>query len=119
MDNLNKKCSSKEHKNIDCISFCQECKIYMCNKCINFHSILFENHHSYNLDEYLKEDIFTGYCKEDNHLEKLEYYCKDHNILCCASCICKIKGKGKGEHNCCNIFFIEDIKNEKKKKFRK
>ena len=40
----NKKCFSIEHKEIDAISFCFECKIYMCNKCENLHSKLFINH---------------------------------------------------------------------------
>ena len=58
-----------------------------------------------------KTDIFTGLCKEENHngLE-LEYYCKNHRQLCCAACICKIKGKGKGNHNDCEVCFIEEVK---------
>ena len=87
----------------------------MCNKCEKIHSKMCKHHHWYNLEQNLN-DIFTGFCKETNHLEKLEYFCKDHNILCCASCIAKIKGKGKGEHKDCNICFIEDIKDEKKSK---
>ena len=49
----------------------------------------------------------------------LEYFCKSHNVLCCAACISKIKGKGNGQHSECNICFIEDIKDEKKNKFEK
>ena len=44
----------------------------------------------------------------------MEYFCKDHNQLCCGFCICKLKGKGKGQHKDCNVCFIEDIKEEKK-----
>lgn len=52
-------------------------------------------------------DIFTGLCKEENHngLE-LEYFSKNHRQLCCAACICKIKGKGKGNHNDCEVCLI-------------
>ena len=32
-----KKCSSKKHKEIDAIYYCLECRVYMCNKCENFH----------------------------------------------------------------------------------
>ena len=113
MENKIKKCCSDEHEENDAISFCIECKIYMCNKCEKIHSKLCKHHHWYNLEQNINE-IFTGYCKETNHLEKLEYFCKNHNILCCASCIAKIKGKGKGEHKDCNICFLEDIKDEKK-----
>ena len=94
-----KKCSLEEEKEIDAICYCQECNIYMCNKCENAHSKLFKDkHHVYKLDKDFN-DLFTGFCKEDNHNEKLEYYCNDHNKLCCVSCICKLKGKGKGSHS--------------------
>ena len=55
----------------------------MYNKCEKLHSELVKKHHQYKLDKNLK-DIFTGYCKEKNHINELEYFCKDHNILCCA-----------------------------------
>ena len=78
------KCSFKEHKEIDAISFCPECRIYMCNKCQNHHEALF-SHHLYNLNK--EEEIFTIFCKEKNHPNRLEYFCKEHNKLCCAACI--------------------------------
>ena len=114
MENNNKKkCSSNKHENIDATIYCQECQAYFCNKCENFHSELFQKHHQYKLDKDL-EKIFTGLCKVENHTNKLEYFCKDHLQLCCVACISTIKGKGNGQHNNCNICFIEDIKEEKK-----
>ena len=107
-----KKCSFQEHTDIDAINYCQECKIYMCNKCENYHSKLFKNHHQYELNKDINE-IFNNICHEENHSQKLEYFCKDHNILCCASCLCKIKNKGNGQHKDCNVCNIEDIKDEK------
>ena len=93
----NKKCSLKKHSEIGAINYCKECKIYLCNKCQNHHSELFENHHLYNLDKNLK-DIFTGFCQEQSHNKyELEIYCKTHNKLCCMACIYKlddIKGYG-------------------------
>ena len=112
----NKKCSLLEHKEIDAIVYCQECKILMCNKCDNNHSSLFKYHHKYKLDNIDIKDIFTGFCKEENHLEKLEFFCKNHNTLCCSSCLCKIKKKNKGQHHDCEICEIEEIKDEKKNK---
>ena len=94
--NNNKKCSLSEHKEIDAIIYCPECKIFMCNKCDNNHSSLFKLHHKYKLDKDDINNIFTGFCKEENHLEELEFFCKNHNKLCCASCLCKIKKKVKG-----------------------
>ena len=115
MEKTNIKCSSKEHIESDAISFCQICQIYMCKKCDNIHVKLCPNHCPYNLNKDLKE-IFTGICTEEQHLNKLEYFCKTHNKLCCVACISKIKGKGNGQHTDCSVCFIEDIKENKKNK---
>ena len=45
--NVNKKCSLKKHSEIDAISFCVECNVYMCNKCLNYHNEFLVNHHKY------------------------------------------------------------------------
>ena len=111
------KCSSSKHQEVKAINFCPECKIYMCNKCDNYHSELFSNHHQVKLDKDINF-IFTGFCNEKNHLEKLEYFCKNHNKLVCASCIAKIKKDGKGEHHDCEIYINKDIKEEKKNKLK-
>ena len=117
MENKKKKCTSKNHGEIEANTFCQECRIYMCNKCEKIHSDLCQNHHIYNLDKDIKE-IFTGFCKEENHLEKLKFFCKNHNQLCCSSCIIKIKREGDGQHAGCTVCNIEDIENEKKLKLK-
>ena len=114
MEVQNKKCFFKDHKNIDAIKYCQECNIYICNKCEKIHSGFFENHHILALDKEIDE-FFTGYCKEKNHhLHELSYFCKDHNILCCPCCIAKIKTQGYGTHFDCNVCDINDISEEKK-----
>ena len=112
-----KKCLFKEHSEIDAICFCLECNIYMCNKCEKFHSGLFQNHHKYILEKDINE-IFTGHCKETNHNDELNFFCKEHNTLCCAKCIIKIKRNGMGQHNDCEVFNIEDIKEDKKNKLK-
>ena len=113
-----KKCSLKKHENIDAISYCIECKVFMCNKCFNHHTEFLENHHTYNLNENF-EEIFTGICKEENHKNEINFYCKNHNKLICIECISKIKDKGIGQHSDCDICSIEDIKNEKKDNLEK
>ena len=112
-----KKCSCIKHEEAKAIYYCTECKIYMCNKCENHHSELFPTHHKYTLDKDIKS-IFTGFCKEENHLDKLEFFCKTHNQLCCASCIIKIKTNGKGKHSNCDICILKDIKEEKQKQLK-
>ena len=112
-----KKCFSKKHKEINAVSYCPKCKLYFCNKCQNIHSDFFENH---NLFQIGKDDPETTYlyCDEKGHSEKLKYYCKNHNKLCCAFCICKIKDDENGQHSNCDVCIINDIKNEKKSKLK-
>ena len=117
MENKKQKCYNKNHKEINAIVYCQICKVYMCNKCENFHSDLCPNHDITKMDKDINE-IFTGFCKEKNHFNKLKYFCKNHNQLCCAACITKIKGEGDGQHTDCNVCIIEEIKKEKKNKLK-
>ena len=112
MELQSKKCSFIEHEKIDANIYCRECNIYMCNKCEIFHSKLCKNHKTFILKKN-NEVMFTGFCQEKKHNIILEYYCKNHNLLCCAACISKIKNKGNGKHKDCDICNIEDIKNEK------
>ena len=105
----------KRAEDLDAICYCQECKVFMCNKCNNFHSKLCQHHHSFKLDNNFNE-IYTGFCLEKNHNEQLEFYCNDHNQLCCASCLCKIKEKERGQHKDCNVSTIENIIEDKKNK---
>ena len=83
----------------------------------NIHSKLCQNHQIYKLGKDFNE-IFTGFCKEEKHNEKLEFFCKTHNKLCCASCLCKIKDKGKGQHHDCDVCVLESIKEEKRNKLK-
>ena len=111
----NKKCSS--HKENEAILFCQQCKIYMCNKCEKFHTEILKNHHLIKLD---KEsiDLFTGKCSIENHQTDLKFFCVTHNQLCCAECITKIKDDEIGQHSDCKVCYIKDIENEKKNKLK-
>ena len=116
MENQNVKCSSKKHAEIDAVSYCPECEKYLCNKCLNFHAEMLEGHKTIKLNE--KKEIFIDKCKEENHNAKLEFYCKEHNILCCTACITKIKAEGYGQHSECNVIHIKEIKDEKRNKLK-
>ena len=100
----------KKHNEINAVLYCQECNIYMCNKCSNYHSELFENHNKFEIG---KENLNTGICKEENHRAELQFYCRNHNQLCCGICISKIKGDKYGQHTDCDIYEIEKISDEK------
>ena len=115
MENNFLRCSRENHKEIEAILFCSECKIFMCSKCEKFHSELFNNHSQIKIDKKNNQDFFTGICPEKNHVNELKFFCKNHNKLCCITCISKIKNKEIGQHSDCEICFIEDIENEKKK----
>ena len=112
-----KKCSFDEHEDKEAIKYCYNCQVYLCDKCVEHHKVIFANHIICSIDE-INNETFTGLCKENNHNIKLEYYCKTHNKLCCGLCICKIKGNGNGEHGDCDICLIKDIKEEKKSKIK-
>ena len=119
MEKENKKCFNTEHEESEANSYCIKCNTYFCKKCEALHSKLFKFHETILLDKINIEDIFTGYCKEEDHnSQELEFFCKTHNQLCCAICICKIKTKNVGIHKDCNICLVEDIKNEKKNKLK-
>lgn len=118
MPNNDKKCSSKEHEEINATSYCPECKTNICDKCETIHSIICQFHHPYKLDKDTN-GIFTGFCKINNHNQLLEYFCKKHNKLCCALCICKIKNNGIGQHADCDVCTIGEIKDQKIKLFYK
>ena len=117
METKNQKCSSKEHEKIDAKIYCRKCEIYMCSKCESIHSNLCQNHQIFTLEKN-NDELFTGFCKEENHNIELEYYCKNHNQLCCAACIAKIQKKKNGIHKDCDVCLIEEIKDEKKKKLK-
>ena len=116
MEKNNFKCSLESHKNIIAISFCKECKIYMCNKCERLHSELFPNHSKIEISNKDDQDLMLDICQEKNHGNELNYFCKNHNKLCCIFCISKIKNKEIGQHSNCDVCFFEEIEEEKKKK---
>ena len=60
-------------------------------------------------------EVFIDICKEKNHSLKLDYFCIDHNQLCCLACIAKDKYKGYGKHKDCNVCPLKKIKKRKKK----
>ena len=110
-----KNCSNKNHSNIKATIYCKECNLFLCNKCLNFHNELHENHNLSNLNKDTNE-IFTGFCNKKDHNLRVIYYCKTHNELCCAACLCKLQGKGNGQHKDCSVVFIDEIKEDKKSK---
>ena len=115
---VKKNCSLDEHKEIEAIFYCQECKVNMCRQCEKAHSKLLKNHHIYSLDKDINE-IFTGLCTKPNHSLELQFFCLTHNELCCAACISKVRLKGNGQHKNCQIYYITKIKKLKMQNLEK
>ena len=112
MDEKRIYCFLPEHSKNEAILFCQGCKEFMCNKCENQYSERCKNHIKIKFNNNQK-DTFIGYCLEQNHLVELNYFCKQHNTLCCGLCITKIKDEKNGQHSNCDICSIKDIEKEK------
>ena len=111
MKDNHKNCSSKKHEKLKATNFCQDCRLYMCEKCTEHHKEFYTHQI---LDIKVFEESFTGICKEENHLNSLDYYCKTHKQLCCDSCIIKFKKNGKGLHSECEVYPIEEVKDQMK-----
>ena len=62
----------------------------MCNKCESLHSKLFSSHKTLIIGKEI-EEFFDEYCPEEKHNQYLEFFCKTHNKICCAVCLCTIK----------------------------
>ena len=107
------KCSSIKHNNEKATTFCNKCKKFLCETCSTNHCDKNPKHYLFSVEKDLNLN-FTGFCNEDQHKNKLDYYCFTHNNLCCAACLCKIKDQGDGQHSECKACYIGEIKNEKK-----
>ena len=67
---VQKKCSYKKLSEINAISYCSECNLYLCNKCTNNHVEYLEDHNIINLYKN-NQEIFTGLYQELNHKNEL------------------------------------------------
>ena len=68
MENQNAKCSSSKHPEVDAVSYCPECKKYLCDNCLNFHTELFGDHKTNKLTE-IKEQINKDDLYDDYNIE--------------------------------------------------
>ena len=79
MIDISKKCSFKEHKDIDAVSYCQNCKTHICNKRKNHHQGSSENHHSNNPDNNKESFIETPQISQQKNKKQSKNFQK--NIL--------------------------------------
>ncbi|WAR26709.1 TRI33-like protein, partial [Mya arenaria] len=71
--------------------FCDECKKYYCNNCVNLHNKLFRTHTVLGRQDVSKWMGYAGLSPIeacDKHGDKkLELLCEDHDELCCHICV--------------------------------
>ncbi|WAR26708.1 TRI33-like protein, partial [Mya arenaria] len=71
--------------------FCDECKKYYCNNCVNLHNKLFRTHLVLGRQDVSKWVGYAGLSPIeacDKHGDKkLELFCEDHDELCCHMCV--------------------------------
>ena len=92
MNDQRQKCSLSKHSNVEAISYCQECKTFMCNECQNHHFELFDKHSINTLNKdfniELKNPIFQLHYHTNNVLcltilkdERLVSGARDYSII--------------------------------------
>ncbi|KAL3884098.1 hypothetical protein ACJMK2_030320 [Sinanodonta woodiana] len=83
-----------EHKSEPAVQFCVECKEGLCETCLKFHQKLSAtkdhktiniNEISNNLENLLK--LGNGFGCPKHASKEIEFFCKTHDIVCCATCL--------------------------------
>jgi len=79
--------------------WCPQCEEGLCTECIEYHSVvkLSRNHTTIPIVEYRKLPSYVLEIKEqcDEHHEKFNLYCKEHERPCCRICIVENHGDCK------------------------
>ncbi|XP_052791137.1 tripartite motif-containing protein 29-like [Mya arenaria] len=79
------KCEENDF-NTEAQHFCPECDHYLCDKCVRIHGEYFKKHVVYGRGDIQKWERFSmDRC--DQHGNKLEVHCDDHQELCCHVCV--------------------------------
>ena len=87
--------------------WCPQCEEGLCTECIEHHSLAkpSRNHTTIPIEEYQKLPSYVLEIKEhcDEHHEKFNLYCKEHECPCCRICIVENHG------DCKNVTIMEKI----------
>ncbi|WAR04883.1 ADAS-like protein [Mya arenaria] len=92
-----------EHgKNIEAQHFCPECEHYLCDKCVRLHKGYHRQHTVYGRGDIQK---WAGFSMDrcDQHSNKLEVHCDDHQELCCSVCV------ALNHRQCSSISHLPDL----------
>ena len=87
--------------------WCRDCEEGLCTECIEYHSLgkLSRSHTTIPIAEYQKLPSYVLKIKEhcNEHQEKFNLYCQEHECPCCRICIVK------NHSDCKNVAIIEEI----------
>ena len=87
--------------------WCPQCEEGLCTECLEHHSLSkpSRNHTTVPIEEYQKWPSYVLEIKEycDEHHEKFDLYCRDHDCPCCRICIME------NHSDCNNVTIIEKI----------
>ena len=87
--------------------WCPQCEEGLCTECIEHHRLvkLSRNHTAIPIEEYQKLPSYVLEIKEhcDEHHEKFNLYCKEHDRPCCR--ICNLEN----HKDCKNVAIMEEI----------
>ncbi|XP_052806928.1 uncharacterized protein LOC128236110 [Mya arenaria] len=93
----------EEHdRNTEAQHFCQECEHYLCDNCVKLHNGYHKKHTVYGRGDIQK---WAGFAldKCDQHGNKLEVHCDDHQELCCHVCV------ALNHRQCSSISHLPDL----------
>ncbi|XP_052780473.1 nuclear factor 7, brain-like [Mya arenaria] len=97
-------CSKCEENdlNTEAQHFCPECEHYLCDKCERIHGEYFKKHVVYGRGDIQK---WAGFSIDrcDQHGEKLNVHCDDHQELCCHVCV------SLNHRQCSSIRYLPDL----------
>ena len=87
--------------------WCPQCEEGLCTECIEYHSLVKQsrNHATIPIEDYQKLPSYVLEIKEhcNEHHEKFNLYCKEHECPCCGICIVK------NHSDCKNVAIMEEI----------
>ncbi|XP_063448481.1 E3 ubiquitin-protein ligase TRIM71-like [Mytilus trossulus] len=103
---------SEADKSLTATKYCSDCEEQLCRDCGVSHcrSKAFKSHHAIDLSAIGSNILISAKKRCNDHSEMiLDYYCTDHEIVCCRACI-------SNEHRVCqNVLPLELASNDVRK----
>ncbi|KAH3848920.1 hypothetical protein DPMN_091305 [Dreissena polymorpha] len=92
-------------RNIEADVYCEECSKLYCNKCVEYHNLLYKKHaivSKKQISKWPETNVGEQEQCQEHKKEKLTIYCEDHSQLICQ--VCHLHNHKK----CSNVILIAD-----------